>query len=464
MKKHITPIILITVFVLLILIASLDKIKNETEENVFLYSNGFLTGYKNNEQINENEFKLLNEQKNIESSVNIENNKTFMQFNNEQEISDIIKNSVELVNGVSIKIDEKRIYVENEDIFNEAMEDIVKTSFNSDTDYANYLANDKKVLRTEIDGKIFTDFSINNKFEITEELVPKDYVLSSADDIKFELLNYEQEKKYDTVEFGQTVTTIIEENEITERDLLLNNDVEKDDLIYNGQKIVVNQPTPIIKVQSTFEFTKQQPLNFRTIERQDSNLRVGERKVVQTGKNGTQNVLYRQEEVNGVLNKELPVKYMVTTQSLDEIIAVGTKQVPGVGTGNFKWPSPTCNVTNGSGGFDITGSGGHIAIDISSWYGAPIYAVDNGTVSYAGWGSGGQGNYVEINHGTINGQTYRSKYFHMVNTPNVRTGQKVEKGQVLGSEGATGFVTGTHLHFELIVNGRKVNPMNYLSC
>ena len=168
MKKHITPIILITVFVLLILIASLDKIKNETEENVFLYSNGFLTGYKNNEQINENEFKLLNEQKNIESSVNIENNKTFMQFNNEQEISDIIKNSVELVNGVSIKIDEKRIYVENEDIFNEAMEDIVKTSFNSDTDYANYLANDKKVLRTEIDGKIFTDFSINNKFEITE--------------------------------------------------------------------------------------------------------------------------------------------------------------------------------------------------------------------------------------------------------------------------------------------------------
>jgi murein DD-endopeptidase MepM/ murein hydrolase activator NlpD len=91
------------------------------------------------------------------------------------------------------------------------------------------------------------------------------------------------------------------------------------------------------------------------------------------------------------------------------------------------------------------GFGPHYGIDINDRLNGEIYAADNGTVVTATYSSG-YGNHVIINHN--NGMW--TLYAHM-NTLNVREGEVVTKGQVIGGMGTTGFSTGVHLHFEIRV-------------
>ena len=88
--------------------------------------------------------------------------------------------------------------------------------------------------------------------------------------------------------------------------------------------------------------------------------------------------------------------------------------------------------------------------------GTPIIAAGNGVVEKAGWDSGGYGNQTLVRH--ANG--YVSSYNHQsAIARGVKPGAKVTQGQVIGYVGSTGLSTGAHLHYELIVNGTKVDPM-----
>ena len=100
----------------------------------------------------------------------------------------------------------------------------------------------------------------------------------------------------------------------------------------------------------------------------------------------------------------------------------------------------------------------HQGIDlISSKYGTDyIVAFADGVVTYAG-ANGGYGNVVYINHG--NG--YQTRYAHQKYL-NVKVGQAVKKGDVLGFMGTTGNSTGNHVHFEVRLNGNTVNPYDYV--
>ncbi|MBE6280524.1 MAG: M23 family metallopeptidase [Bacteroides sp.] len=97
----------------------------------------------------------------------------------------------------------------------------------------------------------------------------------------------------------------------------------------------------------------------------------------------------------------------------------------------------------------------HEGMDFSANIGTPIYATGNGTVTKAGWQSG-YGKVVIINHG----YGYETLYAHM-NDIDVRVGQKVIRGEVIGKVGNTGKSTGPHLHYEVHVKGKVVNPVNY---
>ena len=100
----------------------------------------------------------------------------------------------------------------------------------------------------------------------------------------------------------------------------------------------------------------------------------------------------------------------------------------------------------------------HLGIDlISAKYGTDyIVAFESGKVTYAGY-NGGYGNVVYIDHG--NG--YQTRYAHQKYL-NVKVGDYVQKGDVLGYMGATGNVTGAHVHFEVRINGSTVNPYDYV--
>lgn len=94
----------------------------------------------------------------------------------------------------------------------------------------------------------------------------------------------------------------------------------------------------------------------------------------------------------------------------------------------------------------------HSGLDFGGGYGAPIYAVTDGTVTYAGR-KGGFGNYVKLRHSG----GLASGYAHMSRIA-VRNGRRVRKGQIIGYIGSTGLSTGPHLHYELYRGGRAINP------
>jgi murein DD-endopeptidase MepM/ murein hydrolase activator NlpD len=97
----------------------------------------------------------------------------------------------------------------------------------------------------------------------------------------------------------------------------------------------------------------------------------------------------------------------------------------------------------------------HTGVDWSAPHGTPIYASGNGSVEKVGWESG-YGKYIRIRH--TNG--YETAYGHMsAFAKGMEVGKKVRQGQVIGFVGSTGLSTGAHLHYEIMVNGRFVDPM-----
>lgn len=98
----------------------------------------------------------------------------------------------------------------------------------------------------------------------------------------------------------------------------------------------------------------------------------------------------------------------------------------------------------------------HTGIDFTAATGTPIYATGDGTVRESGYDNGGYGNHVVINHG----YGYRSLYGHMKKTK-VRVGDRVKRGEVIGWVGSTGKSTGPHLHYEVIRNGDKIDPIHF---
>jgi len=103
------------------------------------------------------------------------------------------------------------------------------------------------------------------------------------------------------------------------------------------------------------------------------------------------------------------------------------------------------------------GAAMHPGIDLAGSYGTPIYATADGTVLRAGWNSGGYGNLVEIDHG----RGITTRYGHM-SAILVSAGQHITRGQQVGRMGSTGRSTGNHLHYEVRIDGRPVNPIPFM--
>ena len=129
-----------------------------------------------------------------------------------------------------------------------------------------------------------------------------------------------------------------------------------------------------------------------------------------------------------------------------------------VADGELCWPLPghtyiSCNF----GDDDAYGNSGHRGTDIPAPEGTPILAAHSGTVIISGWNNS-YGNQVLLD----NGAGLSTRYAHMTQTA-VTAGEAVTAGQVIGYVGNTGVSTGFHLHFEVIQNGVRVNPMDMVS-
>lgn len=98
----------------------------------------------------------------------------------------------------------------------------------------------------------------------------------------------------------------------------------------------------------------------------------------------------------------------------------------------------------------------HAGLDFTSPSGSPIHASGDGVIEKIGFSKGGYGNEIVINHGF----GYKSHYAHMSGF-NTSLGKKVKRGEVIGYIGSTGKSTAPHLHYEIIKNGTKIDPINF---
>ncbi len=98
----------------------------------------------------------------------------------------------------------------------------------------------------------------------------------------------------------------------------------------------------------------------------------------------------------------------------------------------------------------------HSGLDIAAWPGTPVRATADGIVSFAGW-SGGSGRLVVIEHGF----GYTTAYAHNKKIL-VKVGQKVHRGEIISFVGSTGNSTGPHVHYEVWLDKKPVNPKSYL--
>jgi murein DD-endopeptidase MepM/ murein hydrolase activator NlpD len=141
---------------------------------------------------------------------------------------------------------------------------------------------------------------------------------------------------------------------------------------------------------------------------------------------------------------------------------INKSSAPGKGygsaTGKMMWPA-SGRIVSGFGYRRHPLWGGwhlHTGIDIGASYGEPVKAADGGEVIYSGWWDGyGKAVVIDHGHGTSTVYGHMSRIY-------AQTGQRLDKGQVIGLVGSTGFSTGPHLHFEVRRNGKPMNPIGFL--
>ncbi|MGZ0212894.1 MAG: M23 family metallopeptidase [Actinomycetales bacterium] len=134
--------------------------------------------------------------------------------------------------------------------------------------------------------------------------------------------------------------------------------------------------------------------------------------------------------------------------------------------GTIQWPfAGEVPITSGFGPRNACSfcSSNHAGLDFAPGEGFPIQSIADGVVSEVNLAPGGYGVHVYIDH-VINGQSVRSLYAHMQwGSPAVAVGQPVTVGQLVGRVGNTGASTGPHLHLEIHLDGKPVDPYAWLT-
>ncbi len=154
---------------------------------------------------------------------------------------------------------------------------------------------------------------------------------------------------------------------------------------------------------------------------------------------------------NGTYTSESVVE--IVEEPVEEITCIGTGKMVGLEENSLPWPTKGTFTSE----YGRRWGRNHNGIDIAAPKGTAIYAPCSGVVIYADV-KNGYGNYVMIDHG----EGYVTTYAHM-NKSHVYEGQIVTKGDLIGEVGVTGRVTGSHLHFEILLNDKYVNPMKYIA-
>lgn len=240
--------------------------------------------------------------------------------------------------------------------------------------------------------------------------------------------------------FGVSILTVLWENSLTDRSIIKPGQILRIPP-GNGVMYTIQKGDNLKKIATKFAAATDDIVEFNQLRPDGTDLVKGQRIFIP----------------NGVKPAEPKPVVVPRKNVFQSLVAKGSVIAPSAGSASlsgFIWPSAAHTVTQYF-------NSKHHAMDIAGPWQSPTYAVQSGIVEKAqcGW-NGGYGCYVEIDHG--NG--IKSLYGHH-SALLVNVGDSVQRGQVIALMGNTGNVrglTGIHLHFEVIVNGVRVNPLGYI--
>lgn len=347
------------------------------------------------------------------------------------------------------------LYILNEDILEGAVNNIVKSFVNEEA-YQEYLNETTKDLTTE--GTTIENIHLKEQISIKKGKIPANQKIyqTEQDLTQYLLFGTNDKKKTYTVKDGDSVKEIANNNKMSSEEFLIaNQDISDENaLLYKGQKVVINYIDPRITIIEETHSVKKESIRYKTVEKIDESLMPGHYEVIQKGQKGESIVTRKIKKQNGKITEALIISSEVLTPPIKKIVKTGSSV-------DWAWPTVSNYTITEQFGYVLRSDIGesttrmHDGIDIAGLgCGSPIYAVNSGTVIYAGWYSG-YGNVIKINHGG----GYVSSYNHL-NSISVSVGQTVRKGQLIGAMGNTGYSFGCHLHFETEKNGTLFNPMS----
>ncbi len=373
------------------------------------------------------------------------------------------------INGYefNIKKDDKTItiYTLKEETFKNAVNNIIETLVGKE-DYEKYLQKTQAQITTT--GSIIEDIYVEENITVkqTNISVAETIYLDESELSKYLLFGTTEAQKTYTVKEGDTIEEVVFNNKISVEEFLISNPLftSSENLLYPGQVVTIGITDPQISVAVEEYVVEDKTVKYQTEYQYDPDKNKYYEQKLQSGVNGLERVSQRTKTVNGIIEAVESISKDELQPAINEIVLKGQKEVTGVGdTKNWLWPTNSgWTITSGwtyrinpiSGQREI-----HQAIDIAgTGYGSPIYAVTNGVVSEVATRTQ-DGNYVCINHN--NG--YYTCYAHM-SKQNVKVGEIVERGDIIGFMGHSGWATGTHVHFEVWIGGKpwmgghRINP------
>lgn len=358
-----------------------------------------------------------------------------------------------------------RIYVANEDLYQKAMNSYILNFTDSQSLIA--MRSGETIPPLTSFGSQDTAISISQKITTsTDYAAPEDIFVTEDQIIEYLKYGSNTEKEYYTVQKYDTVAGVGAKNHGLSATQIMNLNRDKissvDQALEEGDQLCVTYFESPIDIVVMKDSLRQVPVYYDTSYVEDENLLIGESQVRQKGVNGTRNVLYAEKWINGVLVSGTEQSSVEVTAPKGEIIAVGTMQQPNVGTGNMRYPVDNPAITCRIGCY-----WGHNGTDFINQYDrwGDVYAADTGVVEVNGY-TFINGYYVIINHN--NGlMTY---YGHMNEPSDLKVGDIVRKGDVIGHIGMTGLASGPHVHFMVLHEGdiNFMEPIDacdgYLGC
>lgn len=299
----------------------------------------------------------------------------------------------------------------------------------------------------EGDGLKALDFL--EKVEIAEAYIDSDQLTPLSDAIDAVTKEKEKNQVYEVVA-GDTLSVIANSRGYyVDEVLALNPGLTRDATLSIGDEIVISVPEPELSITSTVQYTYEEDYYAETQYIDNDSWYTTRREVRQEASPGHHEVTVLTTMKNQTETGREMIAENVTVEPVPEIIEKGT-QTP---------PTYIKPVTGGvlTSGFKMRWGRMHRGIDWAVPTGTSVRASCGGTVVSAGW-MGSYGYCVTLSH--PDGR--QTRYAHLSKIL-VSVGQKVDQNQTIARSGSTGRSTGPHVHFEIIIGGQRVNPLQYLN-